>query len=114
VKISLLVAIIALLIGLVSGYELKALNAASPVDQGPGPIGLNWLKVGLVPILNQDDPDHGCTPPKYWTGNGCADTSTWTWGDWDFFGNCIDNLPQPPTPAGVASCVQQTQNGHPR
>lgn len=32
-----------------------------------------------------------CKPPKIWTGNGCADTSSWTVADWRYFWNCLQN-----------------------
>ena len=32
-----------------------------------------------------------CKPPKIWTGNGCADTSSWTAADWRYFWNCLQN-----------------------
>ncbi|MEK7534972.1 MAG: hypothetical protein AAB613_00135 [Patescibacteria group bacterium] len=109
--------VVALLIGVTLGFGFRApiadvLNLQALETQQILPAKFTLPPEPYIASFNLD---HGCTPPKYWTGNGCADVSEWTPGDNDFFWNCINSVrPQPPTAAQVSSCIQQTEKGHPR
>ena len=107
-KQTIIWAIVELVIGVTLGFGFRAPIASTlnlEALQGPG-TG-TWGK----PL---------CTPPKIWTGNGCADPRTWTLDDWLFFSDCLTNAmsnPPPPLPdhaitdAEYANCAKQTEGG---
>lgn len=105
--------IVALVVGIGLGFGFRAPIASTLNLEAQQVISPPVFWLPEFDVLKQYDPNHGCTPPKYWTGNGCADTSKWTVGDWYFFSMCVNAL-DPKSSAGVISCVQQTEKGHPR
>ncbi len=99
------------IVGFAGGYYSKTLDAASPVSPQQIKPDEFWLPdFGALELIRGD---HNCVPPKYWTGNGCADTSKWTIGDWKFFTECVAKL-NPKTKEGIYNCVRQTELGKPR
>ncbi|MEK7170838.1 MAG: hypothetical protein AAB774_00840 [Patescibacteria group bacterium] len=110
VRRTIIWAIVALLIGVTLGFGLRAPIAST----------LNLEAQRAEPILPSWDVKQICKPPKIWTGNGCADTNSWTVADWAFFSRCLNNaMGNPPpehpnyaiTPDEYTSCVRQTEGG---
>lgn len=104
--------IVALLFGVAIGFGFRA-PISSALNLEAQTVNFILPSKKAMDALALIEGDHGCKPPKYWTGNGCADTSKWTGGDWEFFNNCIARL-NPVTPEGVYNCVRQTELGRGR
>jgi len=104
---AIIFSLVILLVGVSLGFGFRSQigSALNLEAQKPSEFWLpDYESLGLI------RGDNGCVPPKYWTGNGCADTSKWTIGDWYFFTKCIEKL-NPVTDAGIYNCVRQTEIG---
>ncbi|MDO8650218.1 MAG: hypothetical protein Q7K33_02805 [Candidatus Berkelbacteria bacterium] len=79
IKRTIIWAIVALVVGVALGFGFRTPLANI--------LNLEAQGTGFAPWGTKEQ----CVPPKIWTGNGCADTNSWTAADWRYFWNCLRN-----------------------